>query len=288
MTGFERWFRNSEPSVIELPARLRKCPWAARLRVAVDAVMSGGAALAALRGAPIQGEELDSQLKTAVDLAAEGWVLGLLRGSFPDDRFLAEELYAERPEWNVDERPFWTIDALDGTRSYVEGFPGFCVQVAYVVAGRPVFGAIAEPMSRSVFVAAEGCGAYELKPEALARLLEPRALRTLPAAPRFVDSTPPGGAVGRLVAETNGVFVECGSVGLKACRVVADAADVYAKAFRFRIWDVAPAEVLLRETACSLRLWNGQPIDYSGATIEFRDLLAAPTSLIDSLLVRLA
>ena len=114
--------------MVELPIGLRQCPWGARIQVAVEAVMSGGAALATLRGAQIQGKELDSQLKTAVDLAAEGWVLGLLRGSFPEDRFLAEELYAERPEWSVDDRPFWTIDALDGTRSYVEGFPGFCVK----------------------------------------------------------------------------------------------------------------------------------------------------------------
>ena len=94
--------------------------------------------------------------------------------------------------------------------------------------------------------------------------------------------------MGRLMATANGVFVECGSVGLKACRVAADAADVYAKSFRFRIWDVAPAEVLLRETACALRLWDGQTIDYSGGTIEFRDLLAVPTSLLEPLLEQLA
>jgi 3'-phosphoadenosine 5'-phosphosulfate (PAPS) 3'-phosphatase len=258
------------------------------LRAAVDAVTSAGAALTALRGAQVRATELGSQLKTSVDLAAEGWVLGLLRGTFPGDLFLAEESHAETGHFGATAEPFWTVDALDGTRSYVEGYAGFCVQVAWVVAGRPVLGVIAEPVARRCFLAAEGLGAYEIEPQGRVRRLEARQLEGWPEAPRFVDSTLPAGPVGQLMAERAGQFVECGSVGLKACRVALGEADVYAKAFRFRLWDVAPAEVLLREAACSLRLWTGQPIDYSGRVIEFDNLVAAPTALMVSLLERLA
>ena len=274
--------------MVDLPESLQSSGWGPRLRAAVDAVSSAGAALTALRGAQVRATELGSQLKTSVDLAAEGWVLGLLRGTFPADRFLAEESHAETGHFSATAEPFWTVDALDGTRSYVEGFAGFCVQVAFVVAGRPVFGAVAEPVARRCFIAAEGLGAYEIDPQGRVRRLEARQLAGWPQAPRFVDSTPPGGPVGQLLAAHAGQFVECGSVGLKACRVALGEADVYAKAFRFRLWDVAPAEVLLRETACSLRLWTGQPIDYSGRVIEFDNLVAAPTPLMASLLERLA
>jgi 3'(2'), 5'-bisphosphate nucleotidase len=280
--------------LVDLPRSLLDSPWATRLRVAVDAVTSAGAALCALRGARVEAREVGSQLKTSVDLAAEGWVLGMLRGSFPEDRFLAEESHASGQIWlggEASSEPgpnssFWTVDALDGTRSYVEGYAGFCVQVAFVEQGRPVLGAIEEPLARRCVVAVEGCGAYELSASGSRRLLS-RTDSAWPSVTRFVDSTPPQGVVGELMRERAAHFVECGSIGLKACRVAQSEADVYAKAFRFRLWDVAPAEVSLRETGCALRLWDGSPIDYSGQRIEFRDLVAAPLGLMAPLLARL-
>lgn len=272
----------------ELPSLLAGSPSGPRVQAAVSAVTSAGAALLALRGAELRACEVGSQLKTSVDLAAEGWVVGLLRGTFPHDHFLAEESYAETGSWAAGTEPFWTVDALDGTRSYVEGYPGFCVQVAFVQGGQPLFGVIAEPAAGRCYVACAGLGAYELDATGRARPLAARAISGWPDAPRFVDSTRPGGSVGQLLEARRGRFVECGSIGLKACRVVTDEADVYAKAFRFRLWDVAPAEVLLRETACGLRLWSGQAIDYSGRQIEFENLVAAPEALLGPLLERLA
>lgn len=272
-----------------LPGAWSDSPWYPRLSIALDAVTSAGAALVQLRGGRVHSQEVGSQLKTSADLAAEGWVLGLLEGSFPQDRFLAEERFAREGSWRASDTPFWTIDALDGTRSFVEGYPGFCVQVAFVEGGRPVFGVVAEPVAQKAFVALERHGGYELSLAGpTLRRLEPRRCATWPEHPRFVDSTRPGGAVGELFAEKHGEFVECGSVGLKACRVAADRADVYAKAFTFRLWDVAPIEVLLRETGCGLRLWSGHAIDYSGGVIEFSNLVAAPDGLLDALVASLS
>jgi 3'-phosphoadenosine 5'-phosphosulfate (PAPS) 3'-phosphatase len=70
--------------------------------------------------------------------------------------------------------------------------------------------------------------------------------------------------------------VECGSVGLKIARVAENAADVYAKDFRFRLWDVAPGDVLLREAGGRIGLWDGSPIAYNGDQVEWRRLLAVP------------
>lgn len=274
--------------MLDLPSALSDSPWASRARVAIAAVSSAGAALTVLRGSPVQAREQGTQLKTSVDLAAEGWVLGLLGGSFPDDRFLAEEQYAAHGHWQPTSDPFWTVDALDGTRSYVEGYAGFCVQVAFIVDGRPVLGVIAEPVTERCFVAIRGRGGHDLGVGRPPRVLPRRSCAGWPARPRFVDSTSPTGRVGHLVAAHGGRFVECGSIGLKACRVAADEADVYAKAFRFRLWDVAPVEVLLEETGCGLRLWTGERVDYSGRVLEYADLAAAPDALLEPLLEELS
>ncbi len=270
--------------MFELPEAWLQSRWAPRLRVAVDAVTSAGAALNAARSRKIAAREVDSQLKTAIDLAAEGWVLGLIGGTFPEDRVLAEERYAESGSWQPSEDPFWTIDALDGTRSYIEGYAGFGVQAAFVDAERPVFGVVMEPAAGRCYAALEGLGAYQFDAAGQARRIEPRECPTWPKRPRFVDSLPPAGVVGRIFSEREGRFVECGSIGLKACRVATNEADVYAKAFPFRIWDVAPVELILVETGCGVRLWSGERIDYSGRTIEFSDLVVAPEPLLESLL----
>jgi 3'(2'), 5'-bisphosphate nucleotidase/myo-inositol-1(or 4)-monophosphatase len=262
---------------MRLPPDLVGSPWAHRLEVALSAVRSAGAALMELRGT-IRGEEAGGgQLKTSTDLAAEGWVLGYLAGSFPDDVFLAEERYEIAGErWPGRER-YWTVDALDGTRSYVDGFSGFCVQVAFVDEGEPRIAAIAEPVTGAAYVAAAGFGAWRLVDSEARRLMT--ASSELAIGTRFVDSTLPTGAPGELFHRLGGRFVECGSVGLKICRVVEGAADVYAKRFRYKLWDVAPGELLLREAGGVLSSWNGTRIDYSAAATHFETLLAAPAGV---------
>jgi 3'(2'), 5'-bisphosphate nucleotidase len=263
-----------------LPEPLARSPWATRIEVAIAAVRASGAALVELRGTITGVEAAGGQLKTSTDLAAEGWVLGFLEGSFPGERFLAEEQFERAGASWPGAESYWTIDALDGTRSYVEGYPGFCVQVAFVEDGEPCVGAICEPVTRTVYVGARGAGAWKLADDA-ATLLHGSQVRRLEPGVRFVDSTPPSGPVAKLLDTHGGRFVECGSVGLKICRVVENAADVYAKRFTYKLWDVAPGEVLVREVGAKLGAWDGQPIDYRGTRTHYQTLLAAPRALYD-------
>ncbi|MBV9108421.1 MAG: hypothetical protein JO306_03315 [Gemmatimonadetes bacterium] len=264
----------------ELPEAIAAGAWAERARVALRATRPCGAALLALRGRAGAAAEEGDQLKTAIDLAAEGWVAGYLLGSFPGDAVLGEEGYERGGgTWDLP-AAFWTVDALDGTRSFVEGFPGFCVQAAWIQAGAVRVGVVCEPVADAVYLAAERCGAWkQVGAGPWSRLSIADARGGWPAAPRFVDSTPPAGPVGELVARHGGVFVECGSIGLKICRVADGSAHVFAKRLRFKLWDVAPGELVLAEAGGSLGVWSGRPIDYGGRTIYYQDLLAAGSSL---------
>ena len=244
---------------LELPPSILSSPHAECAAIAMRTCVSAGAGLMSLRGQPIVSKTAGDQLKTCVDRAAEGWVLGLLRTTFPSDRFLAEESYEDDGSWAGGPSPYWTIDALDGTRSFVDGYDGFCVQVAFVIGGEPCLGVICEPVSRRVYLGV--AGATE---------------SGWPQNPRFVDSTRPGGEAGALFDRLGGRFVECGSIGLKICRVAEGSADVFMKRFRFKLWDVAPGEVILREAGGSLGNWEGKPFDYLASDVVQRSLLAAP------------
>ncbi len=269
-----------------LPEAIRAHRLRAELSIAIDACEGAAAALSALRGRPTIAEEAGGQLKTAIDRAAEGWVAGYLRGNFEDAELLCEEEFdrAGQTTWTPSGRSFWTVDALDGTRSFVEGFDGFCVQVALVEDGAPVLGVIAEPATGRVYFALAGAGAYRMERGGATTRLQIGE----PAVPlRFVDSIPAGGPVGALMREEGAAFVECGSIGLKICRVAEGAADVYAKAFRYKLWDVAPGEVLINEAGGTLTTWAGVGVEYRGPAVHYRTVLGAPSSLTPQLVTRL-
>lgn len=259
-----------------------------RLREARRIVEAAGMALMSLRGAHHGGEEAPGgQLKTAVDHAAEGWVLGYLQARFPDDIFLSEEMFERvRSPWGA-ERSYWTVDALDGTRSFVGGFAGFCVQVAYVWEGRVDIAVIHEPTRHATYWAVAERGAFVESPEGRHRL----TLQSITAWPPqlvFADSTHPAGRVGKLVAQRAGGFLECGSIGLKICRVAEGAAQVFAKALTFKLWDVAPGDLILHEAGGRLGLWTGQAIPYDGAQVSFRNILASCSGLFELMVEALA
>lgn len=269
-----------------LPPDLAASPFADRLAAALCAVRGAGAGLMAVRGGTTKGAEVGDQLKTAIDRAAEGWVLGYLEASFPGDAFLAEERFeASNGQWTPP-AAFWTVDALDGTRSFIDGFDGFCVQVAYLRGGAPAVAAIDEPAFGVTWAAVAGGGAFVLRGGEWARV-PPITLSSYPERPRFIDSTPPRGPVGAVLARRGGRFVEHGSIGAKAVRVAGGEADVFAKDLRFKLWDVAPADLVLREAGGRLGTWDGAPIPYAGTRVALRGLLAAPAGLFDQVVADL-
>ena len=272
--------------MIALPTPVRESPWQARLEAAVHATVSAGAALQRLRSYGITGAEgAGGQLKTSADEAAEGWVLGYLRARFPGDVFLAEEEFERTDRAWTPPAAFWTVDALDGTRSFVDGFPGFCVQVAYVQDGAVVLGAIFEPASGACYLAVEGAGAYRWEPGGEC---VPLHVEAAPERPVFVDSTRPQGLPGAWFSLRGAQFLECGSIGLKICRVAEGSAHVFLKSLRYKLWDVAPGELILAEAGGRLGLWTGAPIDYQSGQVMFDGLLAAPAALFDALVDDLA
>jgi 3'(2'), 5'-bisphosphate nucleotidase len=271
--------------VIGLPPELMGSAYAARLQVAFDACFSVGAALMVLRGREVQAADKGDQLKSSVDRAAEGWVLGYLRANFADDRFLAEESFDDSAVWDPAGQPYWTVDALDGTRSYIEGFDGFCVQVAYVYDGVPVVGVICEPVRNAAYVGVFGQGAWRITETGAERLLLNKP-GTTPETPRFIDSIPPTGIVGAIMERMQARFVECGSIGLKIARVADGNADVFSKRFRCKLWDVAPGQVIVGEAGAQMQAWSG-PIDYRSTNVFVDGVVCAGPSFYEPLKVAL-
>ena len=71
---------------------------------------------------------------TIADTESEKAIKQILSDAFPDDGFFGEET----GESDMDAEYVWLVDPLDGTKSFVRGYPFFSVQIALMHAGEIV------------------------------------------------------------------------------------------------------------------------------------------------------
>ena len=260
-----------------------------RLAAARDAVEALGPALLSLRRRKTYARYLSGDpYKTSADRAAESWVVEYLSSIFPTDAFLAEEAFEQKQAPWTAPVAYWAVDALDGTASFVDGFDGFCVQAAYIVDGAPVLGVVHEPARRATYWALRGAGAYRQGPRGKAQKLKLKPIQTWPRHPVFIDSTLPKGPAGSLFSQRSCRFLECGSTGVKICRVAEGKAQVLAKPNRYKLWDIAPGHVILTEAGGRLALWDGSEVPYHTTAVHIPNMLAAPEGLFPLLVDELA
>ena len=92
---------------------------------------------------------------TAADREAEAVIKQVLRGAFPDHAFYGEE------EGREGEGDFlWLIDPIDGTRSFVRGYPMFSTQIALMHRNELVLGVSNAAQFGEVAWARRGAGAF--------------------------------------------------------------------------------------------------------------------------------
>lgn len=91
-----------------------------------------------------------------VDETAEQAIISIIKDSFPDHSFLAEEIGRSSHT-----SPYhWIIDPLDGTKNYLSGIPVFAVSIALQHNDELILGVINDPMRKELFSAEKGQGAF--------------------------------------------------------------------------------------------------------------------------------
>ena len=130
-------------------------------RIAEDAARAGGAVLAAhagrVMGIRTKGDATD--MVTAADIASGVAVVRSIASAVEGARFVVEEpeVYdlAGVTPGSLDDDQVWVVDPLDGTTSFIHGYPCYSVSVACVRGGRPVAGAVFNvPLDEMVSAAA--------------------------------------------------------------------------------------------------------------------------------------
>ena len=101
-------------------------------------------------------QKADQSPVTIADQKAEEMLRRSIQRDFPDHGIIGEEFGEEEAtrEW------VWTVDPIDGTRSFIQGLPLFSTLLALLHKGEPVMGIICLPALGETAWAVKGKGTY--------------------------------------------------------------------------------------------------------------------------------
>ncbi len=184
------------------------------------------------------------------------------------------EPYGVRAGWEL----LWVVDPLDGTKEFIKRNGDFTVNIALVRSGTPVSGVIYVPVSRTLYFAEEGLGAYRLddvenagSPAFRQQLERARRLpldavhdtfRIVASASHMNEAT--AEYIERLKESHARTEIVSRGSSLKICMVAEGTADVYPRFAPTMEWDTAAGDAIARcagRTVCCLD--DGMPLVYN-------------------------
>jgi len=210
-----------------------------------------------------------TDLVSDADRDAERLIRDVLAHERPDDALLAEEGTSEPGESGRR----WVFDPLDGTVSYLYGYPHWSVSVALEDAQGGAVGVVYDPNRDELFAAERGAGAT-LAGQAIRVREAPPLAQALVATGFGYDSDwrAEQAEVARRVLPAVRDIRRAGSAALDLAWLAAGRLDAYYER-GLNAWDWAAGSLLAREAGAVVAELEGEPFG----------LVAGPEALVEAL-----
>ena len=180
----------------------------------------------------------------------------------------------------------WIVDPIDGTRAFLSGHPDWSIAVALLAAGEPVLGFVHAPAVGAFYEAVAGAGALRNgAPIAVSdrgRLYGIRLTGPKPLCDRLTR-----GAARRGPAPALTRLERIPSLALRVARVAEGTIDLGLISKDSRDWDLAAADLILREAGGLVCDPDGEPARYNRPEPRHGELVATPLSLREPALAAL-
>jgi 3'(2'), 5'-bisphosphate nucleotidase len=213
-------------------------------------------------------------LKTVADKKTNALMINGLKAITPNI-----PVYSEEDLHLISDRPitYWLIDPIDGTASWLEGYPGYVNQLALIHKNQSIYGLIYHPPTRRLW-----SSGYDGRVRVNNLLFKLRNKKS--KIIKIIDNYPePKGLAKHIYSKLEGAaYIECGSLGLKAILAITGEVDIFAKSTIFRDWDLAPAIAISNCLNGSITSLTGDKLAI-GKSIEFTNglLVSSEKKVID-------
>ncbi|WP_411290614.1 3'(2'),5'-bisphosphate nucleotidase CysQ [Sphingorhabdus sp.] len=184
-----------------------------------------------------------------IDMSVDALLTTRLQAILPEAAWLSEETVDDPSR--LDARLLWLVDPIDGTRDYVRGRSGWCVSVALIADGLPVFAVMAAPAEDKIWVAAVGEG-----------VTCNGALLSGSTRQEFSGARVPADHVPRVDSDLV-IVNKPNSIAMRMTMVACDRADLVATLRWGNEWDIAAAHLVAQEAGGIVSDALGRPILYN-------------------------
>ena len=181
---------------------------------------------------------------TFVDVETERRLRAGCEELIPGSGFITEELENR----GTDQAYVWIIDPIDGTSNFTHGLPHFCISLALQHRGETVLGYVYQPITRELFHAAKGEGAYlDGQPIRCSERRDLEMALVCTGFPYAVEGWVQDylAMIYDIMQTTHGLR-RLGSAALDLCYVAAGRIDVYFE-YNLKPWDVAAGALIAQE-----------------------------------------
>lgn len=207
---------------------------------------------------------------TEADVSVDAFLKIRLSQLAPDAAWLSEET-ADNPI-RLESDFVWVVDPIDGTRAFLSGHPDWSVSIALLARGAPVLGVVYAPALGMFYEASAGGGAF-VDGRSIAVSAHPALRDARVSGPQsMMDALARG--VGRVARQPR-----VPSLALRIARVAAGDIDIGLVTRNARDWDIAAADLILREAGGVLCDDVGSPPVYNRLDPVHGELLASSAVL---------
>lgn len=227
------------------------------LEVAVDAAREAGELLITEFDRPQQlSYKGEVDIVTEADRKSESLIVGRLLNRFPGHAILGEE---GGTTGAGGARYRWLVDPLDGTTNFAHGFPVFAVSIGLLEDGEPLIGAVYNPVTRDMFTATKGQGAFRgqkrIRVSSVATLSKSLLATGFPSHKR--TQNPNIHYYWEFTLRSHGVR-RAGSAALDLCSVACGQFEGFWE-FGLKPWDTAAGMLIVREAGGTVSDFSGGP-----------------------------
>lgn len=222
---------------------------------------------------------------TEADVTVDTFLKVRLSELIPGAAWLSEETRDDPVRLSHD--LVWIVDPIDGTRAFLTGDPDWSIAVALLANGQPVLGHVAAPVTATLYEAVAGEGATKdgvpIRVSGQAGMAGARVTGPKPMADRLEGRLGLGGTPDALVR-----LPRIPSLALRLVRVAEGLVDVGLVSSDARDWDLAGADLILREAGGAVLGLDGRAPVYNRREPIHGELVALPQALREAVLSGLA
>lgn len=205
----------------------------------------------------------DNSPVTQADLAAHRVIVDMMQPLTPDIPVISEESKSHAIE-DVS-KPFWLVDPLDGTKSFIRGTDEFTVNIGLIENGTPTIGIIYIPVTGEMYYAAVGLGAWRQGNDGVVTKITTRGVPqdgyVAVVSHSHLDEKTEGFLDKLTVSDRSPA-----ASSLKFCRVAEGAADVYPRFGPTMEWDSAAGHAIVVAAGGRVEKPDGSMFDYGKVT----------------------